>query len=112
MIGAVIEFDFFYVLDPGKLVSNGSGLIERNIPHNNLSRIVSNKFPVHDVKAKPGLRVSRQKVLKTVIGNDKRTCVHADKCEDNEHDQNQLSSVDNILRDMRHQVFLAFHLFI
>ena len=111
VVGAVVEFHLFHVLDRSDLVGKSFGLLERDVAHDDLRRVIGDELPIHDIEPEPGLGIGGKEVLETVVRHNKRARIHAHKCKDDEHDQDQPSPVDDVLRDARHQTFLTFHLY-
>ena len=79
MIDTVVKFDFLHILDPTDLVRNGSGLIERDMPYNDLRGVIGDKFLVHNVKASPGLGIGRKKMLEAVVRHNERARIRTEK---------------------------------
>ena len=111
VLGAVVEFHLFHVLDRGDLIGKGFGLLERDVAHDDLRRVIGDELPVHDIQPEPGLGIGGKEVLETVVRFNERARIHAHEREGDEHEQDQPSPVDDVLRNARHQTFLVLHLF-
>ena len=99
--------DIFHALN---LRGDAPGLVERDVAHDDLRRVVGDELPIHDIQAETRLGVGRKKMLEAVVRDNERAGIYAQCGERDENDHDQLAPIHDPARDRRHQMAFFIHI--